>query len=107
MSEHKFFDLLEVISKEQLLSYLGWGETAMWEQIGLKNDPFAWINGIHYFQPIPKGKVTFNRRMIEVWLTAKCQKNPELHLNVIERFQDLHPGAAPVRTVRSGRKNIA
>ncbi|MBN8564117.1 MAG: hypothetical protein J0L70_26630 [Leptolyngbya sp. UWPOB_LEPTO1] len=103
-TEHKFFELIEVISQEQLLSYLDWGTTAMWEQIGLKGDPFMWINGVHYFQPIPKGKVTFNKRMIEVWLTAKCQKDPDLHMTAIQRFQELHPGAVPTR---GRRKNLA
>lgn len=107
MNEHKFFDLIAIITQDELLTYLDWGSTAMWEQIGLKNDPFAWINGIHYFQQIAKGKVTFNRPMIEVWLTAKCQRNPDLHLNAIKRFQELHPGATPVHSVPSGRKNIA
>ncbi|MBD1856466.1 MULTISPECIES: hypothetical protein [Leptolyngbya] len=103
-TDNNFFELIEVINQDQLLSYLDWGSTALWDQIRIKNDAFAWINGVHYFQPTPKGKLTFNKRMIEVWLTAKCQKDPEMHLNAIERFQALHPGSTPVRVKR---KNIA
>lgn len=102
--ESNFFEFIEVITRTQLLDYLDWGRTALWDQIGLKNDPFAWINGVHYFQQVPKGKITFNKRMIEVWLTAKCQKNPQLHLDAIERFQELQAGVAC--PVRSRRKNI-
>jgi len=101
--QDNFFQFIEVIPQEQLLSYLDWGTSAMWSQIGLKDDPFSWINGIHYFQEKPKAKVTFNKRMIEVWLTAKCQRDPALHLNAVQRFQQLHPGSV----VSRGRKNIA
>ena len=92
-----FFDLIEVISQEELLNYLDWRESKMWEQIRIKDDPFSWQNGIHYFQTTDRGKVTFNKRMIEVWLTAKCQRDPTLHTNAVQRFQQLHPGAGTVR----------
>lgn len=101
--EHRFSELIEVISQEQLLSYLDWKLTKMWEQIRLKNDPFAWINGVHYFQPVEGGKITFNKRMVEVWLVAKCQRDSQRHLNAIALFQASVPGAAITRS----RKNIA
>jgi hypothetical protein len=95
--ETNFFDFIEVVSQEELLNYLVWGESKMWEQIRLKGDAFSWMNGVHYFQQKERGKVTFNKRMIEVWLTAKCQNNEMLHLNAVQRFQELHPGSGIVR----------
>lgn len=97
-----FFELTEVISQDELLNYLDWSPTTMWEQVRLKDDPFAWINGIHYFQLREKGKLTFNKRMIEVWLVAKSQRDPQMHLNAIDLFQRSVPG-----TTARGRKNIA
>jgi hypothetical protein len=97
-----FFEFVENINKEQLLELLSWGDTAMWEQIKVKNDPFAWHNGIHYYQPTPKGKVTFNKRMVQVWLTAKSQGDAQMHLDAIAAFQQSFP-----RPVRGRAKNIA
>lgn len=98
----QFFDFVENITQEQLLNLLDWGATAMWEQMKVKDDPFAWVNGIHYFQPVQKGKLTFNKRMIQVWLIAKSQGDPQMHLDAIAAFQQSMP-----RPVRGRSKNIA
>lgn len=97
-----FFQLCEVITQEDLLAMLDWAPTTMWEQIRLKNDPFAWVKGVHYFQPREKGKITFNKRMIQVWLVAKSQRDTEMHLNAITLFQQSIPG-----TIVRKRKSIA
>lgn len=98
-----FFDLNEIICKEQLLTMLDWSETSMWDQIKVKNDPFCWHRGVHYFQASPKGKLTFNKRMITVWLTAKSQNDPQMHLNAITLYQQLIPGVA---TTRRGKNAV-
>ncbi|MCY7282271.1 MAG: hypothetical protein LH679_02290 [Cyanobacteria bacterium CAN_BIN43] len=97
-----FFDFVENINQEQLLGLLDWGTSALWEQVKVKDDPFAWINGVHYFQPISKGKITFNKRMVQVWLAAKSQRDPQMHLDAIAAFQQSFP-----RPVRGRGKNIA
>lgn len=95
--EQKFFELIEIITQEDLLSTLGWGTTTMWDQIRVKDSPFAWVKGIHYFQCRERGKLTFNRRMIAVWLVAKSQNDPEIHLRAVDLFQQSIPGTPPVR----------
>jgi hypothetical protein len=97
-----FFEFVENITQDQLLAMLDWGATAMWEQLRTKDDPFAWINGVHYFQPVPKGKITFNKRMVQVWLTAKSQGDAQMHLDAIAAFQQSFP-----RPIGRRGKNIA
>lgn len=89
-----FFELHEVITQEKLLAMLDWSSTTMWEQVKLKDSPFRWHNGIHYFQLRPKGKLTFNKSMIQIWMTAKSQDDAQMHLNAIALFQQSIPGVA-------------
>lgn len=96
------FEFVEIIPQEQLLILLNWGATAMWEQLKLKDDPFSWIIGVHYFQPNAKGNITFNKRMVQLWLIAKSQNDPGMHTDAVTAFQQSLP-----RPVRGRTKNIA
>jgi hypothetical protein len=97
-----FFEFVEIVNQEQVLEMLNWGTTAMWQQIRLKGDPFSWINGVHYFQLVAGGKITFNKRMVQAWLTAKSQNDPQMHTDAIAAFQQSFP-----RPIGRRGKNIA
>ena len=91
----EFLSFVEIVSQDELLDYLDWGKTALENHLRLgKDDPFAWTNGVHYFQTVPNGKRTFNLSMIKVWMVSKCQNDPSSHTNAVTNFQNMHPGAS-------------
>lgn len=93
----QFFDLHEVVSKDEILVMLSWKDTTLHEQLKLKDDPFMWHRGIHFFQVQRNGKLTFNKRMIQIWLTAKSQNDPHMHLDAIALYQALVPRISQIQ----------
>ena len=92
-----FDDFLEVCSLREIKEFLGESESTIDRRrtYGLQNplDPLAWQKGIHWFQPNERGRITYNKAMIKIWLVAVSQEDPAMHLNAIAEFQRSIPGS--------------
>jgi hypothetical protein len=62
-------NLVEVVSLEETKLLLKIGDTTL-----EKYRKEHWIQGIHYFQPEPGAKITYNKPMILVWLIGNQRK---------------------------------
>lgn len=92
-----FSELVEVYSLREIREFLGESESTLDRRrtYGLRNplDPLAWQKGIHWFQPNERGRITYNKAMIQIWLVAVSQGDPNMHLNAISEFQRSIPGS--------------
>lgn len=92
-----FDEFFEVCSLREIRELLGESESTIDRRrmYGLHNplDPLAWQRGIHWFQPNERGRITYNKAMIKIWLVAVSQEDKNIHLNAIEAFQRSIPGS--------------
>lgn len=92
-----FAELIEICSLREIKELLGESESTIDRRRlhGINNplDPLAWQKGIHWFQPNERGRITYNKAMIKVWLVAVSQEDRQMHLNVITEFQKSIPGS--------------
>jgi hypothetical protein len=86
-------NLVEVISLEEVKTLLKVGETTI-----DKYRKEYWIQGVHYFQPEPGAKITYNKQMIVIWLIAYSASDPAMHDRVLEIFNASIPGNQSKRT---------
>ncbi|MBE9013812.1 hypothetical protein IQ250_26855 [Pseudanabaenaceae cyanobacterium LEGE 13415] len=93
--------LLDICSLKEILELLNESESTIDRRRahGIKNplDPMAWQRGIHWFQPNERGRITYNKAMIQIWLVAVSQEDRQMHLNAIAEFQRSIPGAKAKR----------
>lgn len=92
-----FDELLEVCSLREIREFLGESESTIDRRRlhGANNplDSLAWQKGIHWFQPNERGRITYNKRMIAIWLVAVSQGDSAMHVNAIAEFQRSIPGS--------------
>jgi hypothetical protein len=105
MLKTEFLGFVQVVPWAGVMGYLDMGKTAIEAQLALgkeaPRDPFAWENGVHYFQLNPGGKITFNLAMVKVWYVCRCQNDPDGHINAVINYKAAHPGASLPRQRRS------
>lgn len=103
MISRSFDELIEVCSLREIKEFLGESESTIDRRRlhGLHNplDPLAWQKGIHWFQPNERGRITYNKVMVKVWLVAVSQHDSAMHLNAITEFQRSIPGSRRLKTV--------
>jgi hypothetical protein len=80
-------NLVEVISLDEAKSLLKVGETTI-----DKYRKEHWIQGVHYFQPEPGAKITYNKQMIVIWLIALSAGDTAMHERALEAFNLSIPG---------------
>jgi hypothetical protein len=80
-------NLVEVVSLEETKLLLKIGDTTL-----EKYRKEHWIQGIHYFQPEPGAKITYNKPMILVWLIAHSAGDSAMHNRALEIFNATIPG---------------
>jgi hypothetical protein len=85
-------NLVEVISLEEAKLLLKVGETTI-----DKYRKEYWIQGIHYFQPEPGAKITYNKQMIVIWLISYSANDTGMHDRALEIFNASIPGNQPKR----------
>jgi hypothetical protein len=79
--------LVEVISLDETKALLKVGETTI-----DKYRKEYWIQGVHYFQPEPGAKITYNKPMILVWLIAYSVGDTAIQDRALEVFTASIPG---------------
>jgi hypothetical protein len=82
--------LVEVISLEETKALLKVGETTI-----DKYRKEQWVQGVHYFQPEPGAKITYNKPMILIWLVAYSAGDTAMHNRALELFNATIPGNQP------------
>jgi hypothetical protein len=94
-----FNEFLEICSLREIKELLNESESTIDRRrvYGANNptDALAWHKGIHWFQPNERGRITYNKAMIKVWLVAASQEDGSIHVNAIAEFQ---------RSLPAGRK---
>lgn len=89
-------EFLEICSLREVQELLSESESTIDRRRnhGIQNplDPLAWQKGIHWFQANERGRITYNKKMIQLWLVAVSQSDRNMHLNAIAEFQRSMPG---------------
>jgi hypothetical protein len=85
-------NLVEVISLDETKALLKVGETTI-----DKYRKEYWLQGVHYFQPEPGAKITYNKPMILVWLISYSVGDTAMHDRALEVFTASIPGNQPKR----------